>query len=331
MKILITGSEGFIGSHLTETLVKKGYSVRCFVLYNSFNSWGWLDKLPKNIKNSLDIFLGDIRDPYGVKTAMKGCNVVIHLAALIGIPYSYHSPQSYIDTNVTGTLNLLQSAKQLSIKKFIHTSTSEVYGSAKYVPINENHPLQAQSPYSASKISADQLVYSFYSSFNLPTAIIRPFNTYGPRQSARALIPTVISQILSKEKKIKIGSTYPTRDFNYITDTVEGYLSILNNKISSGEVFNIGNNFEISILDTIKLISEIMDTKIEIQKDKNRIRPKDSEVERLWCDNSKANEILNWKPKYKGIRGFKKGLKKTVEWFSDPKNLSLYKSKIYNL
>ena len=331
MKILITGSEGFIGSHLTEKLIKLGYDVRCFVLYNSFNSWGWLDGLPKNIHQSLDIFTGDIRDPFAVKKAMDGCNAVIHLAALIGIPYSYVSPKSYIDTNITGTLNLLKAATELSIDKFIHTSTSEVYGTAKYVPINEDHPLQAQSPYSASKIAADQLVYSFFSSFNLPAIIARPFNTFGPRQSARALIPTVISQILSSEKKIKIGSTHPTRDFNYVSDTVDAFIKILNTKIDYCEVINIGNNFEISIYETIKLISELMNVEINIQKDKKRVRPKISEVNRLWCDNSKSIKLLKWKPKFNGKEGFKKGLNKTIQWYSDPKNLSFYKSNIYNL
>ncbi len=331
MKILITGSEGFIGSHLTESLIKRGYDVRCFVLYNSFNSWGWLDSLPNKTKRKLDVFLGDIRDIQCVKRAMKGCNVVIHLAALIGIPYSYEAPNSYIDTNVSGTLNLLKTANELSIKKFIHTSTSEVYGSAKYVPIDELHPLQAQSPYSASKISADHLVYSFFSSFNLPTIIARPFNTYGPRQSARALIPTVISQILSKQKEIKIGSTFPTRDFNYISDTVEAFIKIIDYKFSKFEIFNIGSNFEVSIQETIKLIAELMNSKINIKKDKKRIRPKNSEVNRLWCNNSKALKMLKWKPKYNNLLGFKKGLNETINWYSNKNNLSLYKSDIYNL
>ena len=331
MKILITGSEGFIGSHLTESLIKRGYDVRCFVLYNSFNSWGWLDSLPNKTKKKLDVFLGDIRDIQCVKKAMKGCNVVIHLAALIGIPYSYKAPNSYIDTNVSGTLNLLKIANELSIKKFIHTSTSEVYGSAKYVPIDELHPLQAQSPYSASKISADHLVYSFFSSFNLPTIIARPFNTYGPRQSARALIPTVISQILSKQKEIKIGSTFPTRDFNYISDTIEAFIKIIDYKSSKFEIFNIGSNFEISIKETIKLIAEMMNSKIKIKKDNKRIRPKNSEVNRLWCNNSKALTMLKWKPKYNNLPGFKKGLNETINWYSNKNNLSLYKSDIYNL
>ena len=291
MKILITGSEGFIGSHLTELLIKLGYDVRCFVLYNSFNSWGWLDTIPQKIKKSMDVYIGDIRDPFAVKEAMKNCTHVIHLAALIGIPYSYKSSSSYIDTNILGTHNLLKSACELSIDQFVHTSTSEVYGSAKYVPIDEIHPLQAQSPYSASKISADHLVYSFYSSFKLPTVIARPFNTYGPRQSARAIIPTVISQILSKKSEIKVGSTFPTRDFNYISDTISAFIKILNYKGKQCEVFNIGSNFEISIEETIKLIADLMCVKIKIKTENIRQRPKKSEVNRLWCDNSKAKNI----------------------------------------
>lgn len=331
MKILITGSDGFIGSHLVEILNRRNYDLRCFVLYNSHNSWGWLDTLPQKIKNSLDVFSGDIRDPYSVQKAMTGCTHVIHLAALIGIPYSYQSPKSYIDTNITGTLNLLKSANDLSIKKFIHTSTSEVYGSAQYVPIDENHPIIGQSPYSASKIAADQLVYSFFSSFGLPTVIARPFNTFGPRQSARAIIPTVISQILNGAKKLKIGSTFPTRDFNYVTDTVEAFVKILNSDLTNCDILNIGNNFEISIEETINIITKLMQVKISKTRHKVRVRPKNSEVDRLWCDNSKIIKLLGWKPKYKNLKGFENALSKTIEWYSKPKNLSYYKSNIYNL
>ncbi|MFJ9501226.1 NAD-dependent 4,6-dehydratase LegB [Brevibacillus centrosporus] len=330
-KILVTGADGFIGSHLTEELVKRGYEVKAFVCYNSFNSWGWLDHSPKEIVNQCEIFSGDIRDPYGVKTAMQGCDAVLHLAALIAIPYSYHSPDTYVDTNIKGTLNVLQAARELGVEKVVHTSTSEVYGTAKFVPITEEHPLQGQSPYSASKIGADQLAYSFYSSFNLPVSIIRPFNTYGPRQSARAVIPTIISQIASGERQIKLGSIHPTRDFNYVKDTVRGFLSILESEQSNGEVINIGSNFEVSIGETAHLIAELMDAQIEILTDDRRLRPEKSEVERLWADNSKAKRILGWEPAYGGGEGFKNGLLETIAWFSDKENLVQYKAGIYNL
>ena len=262
---------------------------------------------------------------------MKGCSSVIHLAALIGIPYSYYAPKTYIDTNVMGTLNLLQSARELSIKRFIHTSTSEVYGMAEYVPIDEKHPLKGQSPYSASKIAADQLAYSFFSSFNLPIVTVRPFNTFGPRQSARAIIPTVISQILTNKKNIKLGSIHPTRDFSYISDTVSGFLKVLDSKKGLGETVNLGNNFEISILQTVNLIADIMNYKLNIKTDISRQRPKKSEVERLWSDNSKAYDLFDWRPKYKGNEGLRKGLTKTINWFSESKNLEMYKSDIYNV
>jgi NAD dependent epimerase/dehydratase len=328
-KILVTGADGFIGSHLTEELVRRGYDVKAFVYYNSFNSWGWLDHSP--LKNEFEVFAGDIRDPFGVKEAMKGCDIVLHLAALIAIPYSYHSPATYIDTNIKGTLNVLQAARELNIEKVVHTSTSEVYGTAKFVPITEDHPLQAQSPYSASKIGADQLAMSFYYSFNTPVAIIRPFNTYGPRQSARAVIPTIITQIASGKRKIKLGSLHPTRDFNYIKDTVNGFISVMTHGESIGEVINIGSNFEVSIGETAKLIAEIMGVDIEIETDDVRIRPKKSEVERLWADNSKAKALLGWEPKYGGKEGFKRGLKETIEWFTDERNLSRYKADVYNI
>lgn len=331
MKILVTGADGFIGSHLTEELVRQGYDVKAFVYYNSFNSWGWLDTSPESIKKELEVFAGDIRDPHGVKEAMKGCDVVLHLASLIAIPYSYHSPDTYVDTNIKGTLNVLQAARELDIQKVVHTSTSEVYGTAQYVPIDENHPLQGQSPYSASKIGADQMAIAFYRSFNTPVAIIRPFNTYGPRQSARAVIPTIITQIASGKRKIKLGSLHPTRDFNYIKDTVNGFISVMKHDQSIGEVINIGSNFEVSIGETAKLIAEIMGVDIEIETDDVRIRPEKSEVERLWADNSKAKALLGWEPEYGGKEGFKRGLKETIEWFTDERNLSRYKVDVYNI
>ncbi|AEH46417.1 NAD-dependent 4,6-dehydratase LegB [Parageobacillus thermoglucosidasius] len=331
MKILITGADGFIGSHLTEELVRQGYDVKAFVYYNSFNSWGWLDTSPESIKKELEVFAGDIRDPHGVKEAMKGCDVVLHLASLIAIPYSYHSPDTYVDTNIKGTLNVLQAARELDIQKVVHTSTSEVYGTAQYVPIDENHPLQGQSPYSASKIGADQMAIAFYRSFETPVAIIRPFNTYGPRQSARAVIPTIITQIASGKRKIKLGSLHPTRDFNYVKDTVNGFISVMKHDESIGEVINIGSNFEVSIGETAKLIAEIMGVDIEIETDDARIRPEKSEVERLWADNSKAKALLGWEPAYGGKEGFKRGLKETIEWFTDERNLSQYKADVYNI
>jgi NAD dependent epimerase/dehydratase len=330
-RILVTGADGFIGSHLVEALVNLGYSVRAFVLYNSFNSWGWLDQVSVEIRESIEIFSGDIRDPYGVKEAMKGCDVVMHLAALIAIPYSYHSPETYVDTNVKGTLNVLQASKELGVGKVIVTSTSEVYGTARYVPINEEHPLQGQSPYSATKIAADQLAFSFYTSFNLPVTIVRPFNTYGPRQSARAIIPTIITQIASGSRKVKLGSISPTRDFNYVEDTVSGFISAMLSDKAMGEVINIGSNFEVSVGEMSKIIADIMHIEIEIVSDEVRLRPEKSEVERLWADNSKALKLINWSPKYAGLTGFRSGLSKTIDWFSNPENLKQYKTGIYNL
>ena len=330
-KILITGSDGFIGSHLTETLVRAGHSVRAFVMYNSFNSWGWLDQSPTDIRDNLDVFAGDIRDPHGVKTAMKGCESVLHLAALIAIPYSYHSPDTYIDTNIKGTLNVLQAARELSVKRVVHTSTSEVYGSARFVPITEEHPLQGQSPYSATKIAADQLAYSFYASFGLPVTIARPFNTYGPRQSARAVIPTIITQIANGKKQIKLGAVSPTRDFNFVHDTVAGFIAAMKSDKGLGEVINFGSNFEISIGDTAQLIAEAMNCKIEIITDEARLRPENSEVERLWADNSKAKTLFGWQPNYGGRDGFKRGIAETAQWFARPENLRGFKADIYNL
>jgi dTDP-glucose 4,6-dehydratase len=330
-KILVTGSDGFIGSHLTEALVREGAHVRAFVFYNSFNSWGWLDYSSEEIKKELDVFAGDVRDPHGVREAMKGCDIVFHLAALIGIPYSYHSPDTYVDTNIKGTLNIVQAARELDVVKVIHTSTSEVYGTAQFVPITEEHPLQGQSPYSASKIGADQIAMSFYASFNTPISIIRPFNTYGPRQSARAVIPTIITQIANGQQKIKLGALHPTRDFNYITDTVSGIIATAESDQSVGEIINIGSNYEISIGETVQLISELMGASIEIETDQVRIRPEKSEVERLWADNSKAKRLLGWEPKYAGRTGLRRGLSKTIAWFTDHSNLVAYKANLYNI
>lgn len=331
MKILVTGADGFIGSHLTEALVRAGHTVKAFVLYNSFNSWGWLDHSASELKGQYEVFAGDIRDPYGVREGMKGCDVVLHLAALIAIPYSYHSPETYIDTNVKGTLNVLQAARDLGVQRIIHTSTSEVYGTATFVPISEEHRLQGQSPYSASKIAADQLAFSFYASFGLPVVIARPFNTYGPRQSARAVIPTIITQIASGKRAIRLGAISPTRDFNYVKDTVSGFMAAINSAMGLGEVVNIGSNFEISIGETARLIAEVMSSEIEIITDEVRIRPEKSEVERLWADNRKAKELFGWEPAYAGRKGFKRGLQETTEWFIRPENLRAYKADIYNL
>lgn len=330
-KILVTGADGFIGSHLTEQLVHQGYDVKAFVLYNSFNSWGWLEQTSQEIKDHIEVYAGDIRDAYGVKNAMQGCDVVLHLAALIAIPYSYHSPDTYVDTNIKGTLNILQAARELGVEKIVHTSTSEVYGTARFVPITEEHPLQGQSPYSATKIGADQLAMSFYNSFNMPVSIIRPFNTYGPRQSARAIIPTVITQIASGKREIKLGALHPTRDFNYVADTVRGFIAMARSEDSIGEVINIGSNYEVSVGETVNLIAEVMGANIEIVTDQVRLRPAGSEVERLWADNAKAKKLIDWAPSYGNKEGLRKGLTETVAWFTDKDNLKNYKSDIYNL
>lgn len=331
MKILVTGADGFIGSYLTEELVRRGYDVRAFIYYNSFNSWGWLDQSPVEIKQNLDVFAGDIRDPYGVKEAMKGCTHVLNLAALIAIPYSYHSPDTYVDTNIKGTLNVVQAARELGIEKVVHTSTSEVYGTAQYVPIDEDHPLQGQSPYSASKIAADQMALSFYRSFDTPVSIIRPFNTYGPRQSARAVIPTIIGQLAAGNKTIKLGAISPTRDFNFVKDTVDGFITVMEHEKSVGEVINIGSNYEISIGETAEMIADIMQVNLTIETDEQRLRPDKSEVERLWAANQKAKDLLGWAPYYGGKDGFRRGLEETIEWFTNPKNLTSYKTDVYNI
>jgi NAD dependent epimerase/dehydratase len=330
-KVLVTGADGFIGSHLVEHLVKLGCQVRAFVYYNSFGSWGWLDTLPLEVQNELDIFTGDIRDPYGVKKAAQGCEVILHLAALIGIPYSYHSPDAYVDTNIKGTLNIVQAARELGIEKVVHTSTSEVYGTAQFVPITESHPLQGQSPYSASKIGADQIAMSFYSSFGTPVTTIRPFNTYGPRQSARAIIPTIITQIAAGMDVIKLGSLHPTRDFSYVQDTVRGFVAAAESVNSVGEVINIGSNFEITMQATAELIAETMDREVTFVQDSQRLRPEKSEVERLWADTSKAKQILGWEPLYSGLSGFKRGLQETINWFLENNHSRAYKTHIYNI
>jgi NAD dependent epimerase/dehydratase len=330
-KILVTGADGFIGSHLTEYLVRQGHDVRAFVYYNSFNSWGWLDDSADDIKRSLDVFAGDIRDPHGVRTAMRDCDVVLHLAALIAIPYSYHSPDTYVDTNIKGTLNVLQAARDLGVQRVVHTSTSEVYGTARFVPITEEHPLQGQSPYSASKIGADQMAQSFHLSFETPVTTIRPFNTYGPRQSARAVIPTIITQIAAGASQIKLGAIHPTRDFNYVRDTVRGFLALAECDAAVGQVVNVGSNYEISVGDTARLIASLMGKDVEFASDEQRLRPAGSEVERLLADNARARDLAGWAPEYPGIEGLKRGLVETIDWFARPENLRRYKAGIYNI
>ncbi|MBT6600177.1 MAG: SDR family NAD(P)-dependent oxidoreductase [Nitrospina sp.] len=329
-KILVTGADGFIGSHLVEELVRQGIEVRAFVFYNSFNSWGWLDESPEELKTKIDIFSGDIRDPHGVEQAMQGCNVVMHLASLIGIPYSYHSPDSYVDTNIKGTLNILQAARKLELEKIVCTSTSEVYGTARYVPIDEGHPLQGQSPYSATKIAADQIAMSFYCSFGSPVALIRPFNTYGPRQSLRAVIPTIITQLAKSKTTIKLGSLHPTRDFSFVKDIVNGFIAIAESDASIGEAINVGSGFEISIKELGETIGDLMGSKIKFNTEEIRLRPGKSEVERLLADNSKANQIINWVPKYAGKEGLKRGLKETIDWYSHPETLKKYRTDEFN-
>jgi dTDP-glucose 4,6-dehydratase len=330
VKILVTGADGFIGSHVVETLVKSGHEVRAFVLYNSFNSWGWLDESDKSIRDSIDIFAGDIRDPHGVDKAVEKQEVILNLAALIAIPYSYHSPDTYIDTNIKGTLNILQAARRHGVKRVVQTSTSEVYGTAQYIPIDEVHPLHPQSPYAATKVGADQLALSFHASFDVPVGILRPFNTYGPRQSARAVIPTIISQLANKSK-VKLGSLSPTRDFSFVQDTANGFLAAAQSDAIVGQTINLGSGFEISIKETAETIAKLMNTKLELVDDEQRVRPENSEVERLHASIEKAKTLLGWQPELKGLAGFETGLKKTIEWFSNPKNLSRYKADRYNL
>ncbi len=329
--VLVTGADGFIGSHLVEALVDRGDDVRAFVRYNAFNSWGWLDTVEDEVLEDVEIFSGDVRDPNGVRESMRGIDVVYHLAALISIPYSYHSPDTYVNTNVTGTLNVLQAARDLGTEKVVHTSTSEVYGSAQFVPITEEHPLQGQSPYAASKIGADQMALSFYRSFDIPVAVIRPFNTYGPRQSTRAVIPTIITQIASGRRKLELGNLHPTRDFSYVEDTVRGFIATANSDSAVGEVINIGSGFEISIADLVDLIAEAMDVDVSVATDEERKRPEKSEVDHLYADISKAKDLLEWTPTYGGLDGFKRGLEKTAEWFSREENIKNYKSGDYSI
>ena len=326
-KVLITGADGFIGSHLTEALLEEGCQVRAFTYYNSFNNWGWLDTLPAEKKNQLEIFSGDIRDPHGVKTAMKDIEVVFHLAALIAIPFSYHSPDLYVDTNIKGTLNILQAARELGIQKLLVTSTSEIYGTARYVPIDEKHPKQGQSPYSATKIGADAVAESFYKSFNLPVTIVRPFNTYGPRQSARAVIPTIITQLLNGETKIKLGSLHPTRDLLFVKDTVSGFIAIAKSDNTNGEEINIATGNEISIGDLAQKMIDKLNPAATIISEDQRIRPDKSEVERLLGSREKLTALTGWQPQY----SLDNGLAETIKWFSNKMNLSMYKADIYNL
>lgn len=326
-KVLVTGSCGFIGSHLVERLIEEDCKVRAFAHYNSFNYWGWLESFPKEKLEKIEIFTGDIRDPYGVRKAMGDINIVFHLAALIGIPYSYYSPETYVDTNVKGTLNVMQAARDMGIEKAVHTSTSEVYGTAQYVPMNEDHPINPQSPYAATKAGADYLAQSFYRSFNLPVVVLRPFNTYGPRQSARAVIPTIITQILSGKKVISLGSVNTTRDLTYVKDIVEGLILGIDRSPEEtiGKVVNLGSNFEISVKDLTNLIAKLIGITVEMQSEDVRKRPDKSEVQRLWADNRKAKEFLNWSPKY----SLEEGLKETISWFE--KNIQLYKPEHYNV
>ena len=326
-KILVTGADGFIGSHLVETLIDQGYQVKAFVYYNSFNSWGWLDHFPKEKLDKIEIFSGDVRDPNGVRTAMKGCDIVFHLAALIAIPYSYHSPDSYVDTNVKGTLNIIQAAKDLEIERVIVTSTSEIYGTAQYVPIDEKHPKQPQSPYSASKIGADCMADSFYRSFDMPITIVRPFNTYGPRQSARAIIPTIITQLLNGFNEIKLGDLTPTRDLLFVKDTVNGFIKIAESDSLIGHECNIATNSEISMQKMADTLIELINPDAKIIQDEDRIRPEKSEVFRLFGDNSKIIEHTNWKVEHT----LEQGLQETINWFSDKENLKQYKAGIYNV
>ena len=330
-KVLVTGADGFIGSHLVEALVARGAAVRAFALYNSFGSWGWLDSLPEETKNEIEVVLGDVRDSETVSDAMQGCSVVMHLAALIAIPYSYRAARSYVDTNIIGTLNIVQAAKALAVTRVIHTSTSEVYGTARFVPITEEHPLHGQSPYAASKIGADQIAMSFHTSFGTPVTVLRPFNTYGPRQSARAVIPTIITQIADGHGRIRLGATHPTRDFSFVRDTVEAFIAVAESEAAVGEVINCGSSFEISIGETAQLIADCMGAKIDIDVDRERLRPAASEVERLCADTSKIRRLTSWQPRFGGTDGFVRGLRETIAWFMNADSLRMYKSGIYNL
>ncbi|AMK77761.1 MULTISPECIES: NAD-dependent 4,6-dehydratase LegB [Methylomonas] len=324
-KVLVTGADGFIGSHLTEMLAARGLQVRALAQYNSFNNWGWLED--SSCKNEIEVICGDVRDPQFCRLASRDIDTVFHLAALIAIPYSYQAPDSYVDTNIRGTLNICQAARDNGVKRLIHTSTSEVYGTAQYVPIDEKHPLQPQSPYSASKIAADAMAMSFFNAFNLPVTIARPFNTYGPRQSARAVIPTIITQIANGKKQIQLGDVSPTRDFNYVEDTCRGFIALAESEQTIGETVNIGSNFEISVGDTLNLIKRIMASDVEFLVDEQRLRPEKSEVNRLWCDNSKIRQLTGFAPQVT----LEEGLRRTVAWFGSAENLQKYKADIYNV
>jgi len=325
--VLVTGADGFIGSHLVEKLLEEGNKVKAFVYYNSFNSWGWLDTLPKEKLSQIEIFAGDVRDPNGVRTAVKGVDIIYHLAALIAIPYSYHSPDSYVDTNIKGTLNILQAARDFNIERILVTSTSEVYGTALYVPIDEKHPKQGQSPYSASKIGADAIAESFFRSFKMPITIVRPFNTFGPRQSARAVIPTIITQLLTGKTEIKLGALHPTRDLLFVKDTANGFVQIANSINTIGEEINIATQQEISILDLAQLLIDKINPNAKIVSDDNRLRPEKSEVERLLGSSTKICALTNWKPNFT----FEQGIEQTIDWFKKEENLKQYKSDIYNV
>ena len=328
--MLITGADGFIGSHLVEAAVRAGHDVRAFVLYNSAGSWGWLDTVPDDIRGQFEVVAGDVRDPFGVETAVRGCDTVLHLAALIAIPYSYDFPQSYVATNMTGTLNVLQACRNQGVDRLVCTSTSEVYGTAQYVPIDEKHPLNAQSPYAATKTAGDQLALSFHKSFETPVTVLRPFNTYGPRQSARAVIPTIISQVAAGKREIALGSLTPTRDFTFVRDTAQGFLQAAACDAALGKVVNIGSSFEVSIADTVALIGEAMGVEVEAVLDEQRLRPQQSEVERLFAGTELARELFDWNPAFGGRDGFVRGLAETAEWFSVPANLAQYKHDRYN-
>ena len=330
-KFLVTGADGFIGSHLVESLVSNGHDVRAFVMYNSFNSWGWLDQSSSEIQASIDVIAGDIRDPYGVTKAMEGCDVVLHLAALISIPFSYEAPDAYVSTNINGTLNVLQAARKLGTQRVVCTSTSETYGTAQFVPITESHPMNGQSPYAATKIGADQLALSFYQSFDLPVTVLRPFNTYGPRQSARAVIPTIISQISKGARQIELGSLEPTRDFTFVRDTAKGFMQAAACDKALGQAVNIGSGFEISIEETAELICKVMNADVEIRQDPRRLRPHKSEVERLFAGVDLAKELFGWNAEYAGRDGFIRGLAETAQWFQDPKNLNRYRPDTYSI
>ena len=329
--VFVTGAGGFIGSHLVEALVRGGSKVKALVRYNSKGSQGWLDHSPKDIRDGVQVHAGDLRDAVSLRKMMEGCEVIFHLGALIAIPYSYHAPDAYVDVNVKGTLNVLQAARELGVRKLVHTSTSEVYGTARFVPITEEHPLQGQSPYSASKIGADQLAFSYFSSFATPVATARPFNTYGPRQSSRAIIPTIITQIAAGQRVLRLGSLHPTRDFNFVGDTVRGMQAIAESDRTIGETINIGSNFEVAMGDVVKIIAEQMGATVTVEVEEQRLRPGNSEVERLWADNAKAKRLADWEPSYGGREGFARGLRETIAWFTQEDHLKLYKVDQYNL